>query len=93
MKPLHVPPSWFVRQTCTFRLWCSIALCRTCGLHAKYEDAHPVSPCPRCGQRLSTGVGRWVDPIKASWLWKLAYRIGLADSPPKEHPGYWEVLP
>jgi len=60
---IHIPPSWFVKQTRTYRNWCSVTECSECGLRAKYEDAHIVEPCPNCGGKMHQKVGRWLTTI------------------------------
>ena len=70
MTELHVKPSHFVRVTRVYRSWCTITVCGDCGLRAKYEDCHPVEPCPNCGGKLAEMVGRWVRVRRGTW-WKL----------------------
>lgn len=69
---IHIEPSWFVRQTRIFRAWCSVTVCKECGLRAKYEDCHPVDPCPNCGGRVAKHVGRWETTVKPALfgLWR-----------------------
>ena len=64
MSTIHVGPSWFVRETRRFRVWCSVTVCNGCGLRAKYEDCHTVNPCPYCGDRMVERVGRWKTTVK-----------------------------
>lgn len=59
-----VEPSYFVRTTCRFRTWCNITVCGECGLRAKYEDCHPIDPCPDCGAEMKEHVGKWVTTVK-----------------------------
>jgi hypothetical protein len=56
---MNIKPSWFVKLTRIYKSWCNVVLCEKCGLKAKYEDCHPVEPCPNCGNRLTERVGRW----------------------------------
>jgi predicted RNA-binding Zn-ribbon protein involved in translation (DUF1610 family) len=61
---IHIEPSWFVRNVRRYKTWCSITVCEDCGLRAKYEDCHPVHPCPNCGSRMVEHVGRWQATVK-----------------------------
>jgi hypothetical protein len=67
---IHIPPSWFVRTTCRYLSWCSITHCPDCGLRAKYEDCHPVDPCPSCGGKLQVAVGHWKVTVKPIFLFR-----------------------
>jgi predicted RNA-binding Zn-ribbon protein involved in translation (DUF1610 family) len=68
---IHIEPSWFVRNARVYRAWCLVTVCRDCGLRAKYEDAHPVDPCPNCGGEMVKSVGKWsttVKPLLFGWI-------------------------
>lgn len=77
---IHIPPSLFVRQTRVYRQWCHVSFCNNCGLVAKYEDVHPVDPCPHCGEKLEKVVGRWRTT-------KPALLLGLL----RREQGEWEL--
>lgn len=66
-----IPPSSFVRMARVYLAWCSVSICEECGMVAKYEDMHPVDPCPFCGSAVNVAVGRW-EPAANHWweFWK-----------------------
>lgn len=80
-KNVQVPPSSYVRMTRRYRVWTDIVVCQACGLTAKYEDCHPVNPCPNCGNyHLREKSGRWVTTKRPF--------LGLFG----EEVGHWEVI-
>ncbi len=83
-----LPPSWFVRSTRTYLQWAKVSLCPGCGFRGKYEDMHPVDPCPRCGNGSPVVcTGRWavvrIEPVvwfgflmpfsRDVWGWEILY--------------------
>lgn len=72
MSRIYIPSSWFVKFTRCYKQWCAITECKGCGLRAKYEDVHPVDPCPNCGGEVIEKVGRWTIVKKPKWyqFWK-----------------------
>jgi rRNA maturation endonuclease Nob1 len=79
---INVEPSFFVRQTRIYKKWCAVTNCRECDLKAKYEDCHPVDPCPNCGGKLIEKVGRWNVTVKP-------ILFGLL----RKERGEWELKP
>lgn len=69
----HIKPSFFVKSTRRYLQWCCITECIECGTRGKYEDMHPVNPCPMCGNKLEVNVGKWID---TSSKWKFWDNIG-----------------
>lgn len=67
---IDMKPSWFVRNARRYRAWCNVTRCSRCNLVAKYEDMHPIDPCPTCGSCVIEDVGRWVLKRPGTW-WKL----------------------
>lgn len=78
-----IPPSWYVREMYNYHGWCNVTQCVSCGLTGKYEQLHPVDPCPTCGNKVEQKVGRWVDTEKFTW-WK-----ELLGKSPK---GHWRII-
>jgi len=70
--PDSIAPSYFVRETRTYKQWCSVTVCNGCGLRGKYEDQHPVDPCTRCGaNQIIEKVGKWVEIPEPRWaFWR-----------------------
>lgn len=76
LAELSYSPSFYVRTTYGYKCWCSISECSDCGVRAKYEDMHTISPCPNCGGKVKERVGRWV--VLSSSFFGKEY-------------GYWEI--
>jgi predicted RNA-binding Zn-ribbon protein involved in translation (DUF1610 family) len=91
----QVSPSFHVKHSRIYLDWCSITVCSQCKRTAKYEDQHPVDPCPNCGsKKIRERVGRW-NLEKPTWeksligyMHKLYYMFGILVC----NAGHWEVL-
>lgn len=44
----HQPPSWIVKAYETYLTWCTVTVCKKCGLHAHEMDFWPTEACPQC---------------------------------------------
>lgn len=88
----HLPPQY---QRFHAPMWRSVVVCEECRSITQYEDAHPVDPCPLCGNRdrRKEYSARWVEHSRVSnvrWWNPFSWRRpdtvsgewGLKDLPP-----------